>query len=97
MKYLFIVQGEGRGHMTQAISLRNKLFWSGHEVSSVIIGKSIRREIPSFFREKIKSQIQTVDSPNFVVDKNKRINITKSILFNLFYFRRHIKSLRKIY
>ncbi len=97
MKYLFIVQGEGRGHMTQAISLRNKLAWSGHEVSSVIIGKSVQREIPAFFREKIKSELHTIQSPNFVVDKNKRINITKSVLINLYYIRRYLKSLRSIH
>lgn len=97
MKYLFIVQGEGRGHMTQAISLRNRLIRNGHEVPSVIVGKSIRREIPSFFYEKINADVKSVDSPNFVVDKkNKKINIAKTILFNLFYIRRYLQSIRKI-
>ncbi|MCB2194541.1 MAG: glycosyltransferase [Bacteroidetes bacterium] len=97
MKYIFIVQGEGRGHMTQAISLRNKLVWSGHKVSSVIIGKSIRREIPAFFKEKIKSELYPIQSPNFVVDKDKRINISKSVLYNFYYIRRYLKSLRQIH
>ena len=97
MKYLFIVQGEGRGHMTQAISLRNKLIENGHQVPAVIIGKSIRREIPSFFFEKINSKVISVDSPNFVVGKkNKKIKIFKTILFNIYHIRRYLKSIRKI-
>ncbi len=97
MKYLFIIQGEGRGHMTQAISLRNKLIWSGNNVPAVIVGKSIRREIPSFFYDKINTNVIPVDSPNFIVDKkNKKINIGKSIIYNIFYIRRYLKSLKKI-
>ena len=29
MKILFIIQGEGRGHLTQALSLRQKLMAEG--------------------------------------------------------------------
>ena len=32
MKFLFIVQGEGRGHLTQAITLEEILRRNGHEV-----------------------------------------------------------------
>ena len=53
MKYLFIVQGEGRGHLTQAISLSQMLRRHGHEVVEVLVGKSSNREIPAFFLEKI--------------------------------------------
>ena len=35
MKFLFIVQGEGRGHLTQAITLESILRRSGHEVVEV--------------------------------------------------------------
>ena len=49
MKYLFIVQGEGRGHLTQAISLSQMLRRHGHEVVEVLVGKSSNREIPAFF------------------------------------------------
>lgn len=35
MKFLFIVQGEGRGHLTQAITLEEILRRNGHEVVEV--------------------------------------------------------------
>ena len=40
MKILFIIQGEGRGHLTQALSLRQKLMAEGHEIVGVLVGKS---------------------------------------------------------
>lgn len=38
MKFLFIVQGEGRGHLTQAITLEEMLLRNGHEVVEVLVG-----------------------------------------------------------
>ena len=40
MRILFVIQGEGRGHLTQALSLRQKLVGEGHEVVGVLVGKS---------------------------------------------------------
>lgn len=82
-KYLLAVQGEGRGHMTQAVTLYELLKENGHEVCAVIIGSSGRREIPRFIYDRIDAPIIQVASPNFVSDKkNKSINIPKSVLYN---------------
>jgi UDP:flavonoid glycosyltransferase YjiC (YdhE family) len=40
MKVLFVIQGEGRGHLTQALSLKQMLHNEGHEVVGVLVGKS---------------------------------------------------------
>lgn len=48
MKYLFIVQGEGRGHLTQAITLEKLLISHGHEVVGIMVGKSRGRKLPDF-------------------------------------------------
>jgi UDP-N-acetylglucosamine:LPS N-acetylglucosamine transferase len=45
MKILFIIQGEGRGHLTQALSLRQKLTDEGHQVVGVLVGKSPARRL----------------------------------------------------
>ena len=84
LNFIFIVQGEGRGHMTQAISLRDMLERAGHTLSCVLVGKSKRREIPAFFFEKIKSEVVSFESPNFVTDKKgKAIQIFPTITENL--------------
>ncbi len=97
MKYLFIVQGEGRGHMTQAITLSQILRAQGHEVVGVMVGKSERREIPGFFYDKIGARVEAYESPNFLVDgKNKKIKIGPSILYNIGKSRSFLKSLSQI-
>jgi uncharacterized protein (TIGR00661 family) len=97
MKFIFVVQGEGRGHMTQAIALQNMIEAHGHEVCAVLVGKSLRREIPSFFYEHIHSDIIPFESPNFVTDKdNKSIKIRRTIINNLVKTRGFYKNLKKI-
>lgn len=97
MRFLFIVQGEGRGHMTQAISLQNILVRNGHEVVEVLVGKSERREIPAFFYEKIQSPISTYESPNFLVgNDNKRILMFRSVVYNLRKIGTFLRSLKFI-
>ena len=49
MKYIFIVQGEGRGHLTQCMALEEILRKNGHEVVEVLVGKSKSRQLPAFF------------------------------------------------
>jgi uncharacterized protein (TIGR00661 family) len=97
MKFLFLVQGEGRGHMTQAIAFAKMLEESGHQVSAVILGRSKRRAVPEFFRKQFSVPIEEVESPNFEVDKNEKgILIGKTILSNLCQLPKFWESLRKI-
>jgi uncharacterized protein (TIGR00661 family) len=91
-KYLLVVQGEGRGHVTQALSMYDMLIEQGHSVCAVILGSSGKREIPKFFLDKIQAPIFQLQSPNFVSDKkNKSIKILKSVFHNF----RKIKTFRK--
>ncbi|AWW31889.1 glycosyltransferase [Echinicola strongylocentroti] len=97
MKFVFIVQGEGRGHMTQALALFELLTSQGHSIPEVLIGKSHRRTLPDFVQKGLKTAITQFDSPNFVADKNeKSINIRKTIQHNLLRSNRFIDSLRTI-
>ena len=54
MKYLFIVQGEGRGHLTQAMTMEKMLSAHGHEVVGMLVGKSKTRMLPEFFLHGVK-------------------------------------------
>jgi len=97
MKFLFVVQGEGRGHLTQAIALREILTKNGHEVVAVMVGKSNRRELPSFFLENIQSEVLRFNSPNFLpASKNKQANIWASIIYNLIKTGSYLKSIHYI-
>ena len=98
MKYLFLVQGEGRGHMTQAIALSKILTSNGHEVVHTFIGKSDRRSIPSYFLEQLESRVDEINSPNFILDKaNKSLKLSKSISYNARFLGTYKKSLDQIH
>jgi len=94
MKFLFVVQGEGRGHITQAMTLNDMLTKNGHEVVAVLVGKSNFRELPEFFTRKFGPKVQRFDSPNFLpASKNKKTNIWISIAYNLFKAGFYVKSI----
>ncbi len=97
MRYLFLVQGEGRGHMTQAITLSLLLKQNNHEVVKVFVGKSERRVIPQFFYDKIGAPVETYDSPNFIVDKNQKgIRLLPSVIYNIRRSGVYFNSIRMI-
>ncbi len=98
MKFIFLVQGEGRGHMTQAIELSRILNSNGHEVVHTFIGKSNRRTIPDYFFKQIESKTTAILSPNFILDKdNRSLNLIKSITHNTRYLNTYIKSLEQVH
>ena len=96
MKFLFLVQGEGRGHLTQAISMSQLLVEAGHEVSAVLVGMAAERQIPAFFYEQISASIQTFRSPNLIVDKSGEVNLLKTVGHHLCRAGRYTSSLRQI-
>jgi uncharacterized protein (TIGR00661 family) len=68
LRVLFAVQGEGRGHMTQALALRDLLAARGHTVCGVLVGRSEGRKVPDFFADGIGAPTFLYDSPNFAYD-----------------------------
>lgn len=84
LQIVFFVQGEGRGHMTQALALRRILADAGHRVAEVLLGRSARRAVPPFFLDKIGAPVTYFDSPNFVTDAaNRGIRPAATLRYNL--------------
>lgn len=97
MRILFVVQGEGRGHLTQALSLRQKLGAEGHEVVAALVGKSPARCLPYFFLRKIGVPIHTFESPNFLpTAQNKQVHLTRSVAYNLLRLPKYMRSMHFI-
>ncbi len=72
LRLIFSVQGDGRGHLTQALAVRELVRAAGHELVAVLIGHSPRRELPAFFINKIDAPIIPIESFDLVVDKRNR-------------------------
>jgi len=84
LRCLFIVQGEGRGHLTQAMSLRRQLAAGGHEVTGVVVGQSRSRTVPSFFETAFAAPVTYVDSPSFVPDDEDRaVRVGRTLVHEL--------------
>ena len=94
MKAIFIVQGEGRGHLTQAIAMEDLLRRHGHEVVEVLVGKSDARHLPGFFNRNIHAPVKRFVSPNFLpTPANKRVNILRSVAYNLLWLPVYLRSI----
>jgi uncharacterized protein (TIGR00661 family) len=84
-KCVFIVQGEGRGHLSQSVALREYLEDAGHSVEAVFAGCNNRRPLPGYYLETFRKKLDCFSSPYFLRTPNKKgIYVGRTILFNLF-------------
>jgi uncharacterized protein (TIGR00661 family) len=92
-RLLFLVQGEGRGHMTQAIALAQLL--PGCEIR-VLVGRSPQRRIPEFFTRAFPDA-EGFDSLNFAFDARQRsVNQLRTVLASLPRLPRYWRALRAV-
>lgn len=80
MDVLFTVQGDGRGHMTQAIAVREMLERAGHRVTHVLAGSNHSRVLPSFFREAFDCPLTTFAAPGFSIKQGRAISTAGSAI-----------------
>jgi uncharacterized protein (TIGR00661 family) len=93
-KFLFVVQGEGRGHLTQAISLFEILTNQGHEVVSVLVGMDNEKNLPVFFQEKIPLTVKTFPAPSLVYGQTKAVKVWDTISTHLLKLKNYRKSIQ---
>ncbi len=84
MRYVLFVKGDGRGHLTQTLSLCQLLLERGHEVAAVIVGCPKDALVPQFFFDRCPAPIIRVDSPNLQLNsKGDKIDLLKTALVGL--------------
>lgn len=72
LRVAFVVQGEGRGHMTQALALAQMLRVAGHRVVKAFLGRSRLRAVPRYFEEGLGAPVHTFAAPTLVPDTDRR-------------------------
>ncbi len=72
LRVAFVVQGEGRGHMTQALALAAMLRDAGHDVIRVMLGRSAHRPVPEYFSQGIGAPVIPFEAPVQVPDEDRR-------------------------
>jgi uncharacterized protein (TIGR00661 family) len=95
-KVLFLVQGEGRGHLTQAISMSQTLRDSGYQVVAVLVGGAVERPIPTFFYDQIQAPVEGFSSPNLVFNTEGKVDFKKTVVHHLPNTIHFGKSLKQI-
>ena len=73
MKIMFAVQGDGRGHMTQAIAASQILQREGHEIVAVTVGTNPSRKLPEFFTQAFGERVVPIESPGFSFHAGKGV------------------------
>ena len=68
MRCFFTIQGEGRGHLTQALALQEALHAAGHEVVGSAVGRPAQGSWPQFFVDTIAGPITPITSASIVTD-----------------------------
>jgi hypothetical protein len=69
---MFSILGEGRGHMTQAMAVKEMVEKAGHEVICVALGLGANRTVPPYFATAMKVSIMTIPTLDFAYNSNSR-------------------------
>ncbi|MFM1913639.1 MAG: hypothetical protein RIR51_1482 [Bacteroidota bacterium] len=94
-KFIFTVQGEGKGHLSQAIALKQILEKKGHTIVGITLGISNNRRIPEYFRNEF-SKITTLASPGIIYGKGKSVKTIKTALQGVIGILKYKKSTLKL-
>jgi len=80
MKIMFCVLGEGRGHMTQAMAVKEMAEAAGHQVVAVTLGASAHRSIPEYFSSAMKIPVRQLPTLEFKYKDNRAVSNTATLL-----------------
>lgn len=96
-KFIFTVQGEGRGHLTQAISFTQIAREAGHDVIGYAVGSFRGRKIPAFFLDFIgETPLLQYESPSIIFGNGKSVQLFKTAAQAFTSFKTFWKSATKL-
>ena len=96
MKLMFSVLGEGRGHMTQAIAVKEMAEKAGHRVTHVVLGAGPHREIPSYFASAIQAPITRIATTDFACKNARKISLPATLASAVRQIPAYCRSLRAL-
>jgi len=99
MKMMFCVLGEGRGHMTQAMAVKEMADAAGHQVVAVTLGVSTRRPVPAYFESAMNLPVRQLPTLEFKYKDNRAVSNGATLggaLLNLPKYARMVRQLAEI-
>ena len=99
MKMMFCVLGEGRGHMTQAMAVKEMAEAAGHQIVAVTLGVSSQRPVPAYFGSAMKIPVVQLPTLEFKYKDNRSVSNAATlagVIKNLPKYRRILRQLDDI-
>lgn len=96
MRIVFTVQGQGRGHLTQAIAASEILQRAGHEIVEVVAGSHPGRTLPTSFVESFGAPTTVLPSPGFVFRDERGVDLAGTLLHTIRHAGDWARSLRRL-
>ena len=79
MRILFCIQGEGRGHLTQAMAAKEMLETAGHTIAGLVVGMGHAHELPPFFTSAMRMPATVLPTLEFVFKGNRAVNLPATV------------------
>ncbi len=95
---MLCILGEGRGHLTQAMAVKEIVETAGHQVVSVVLGMGEGRQPPAYFSSAMPVPVTQIPTLVFKYRDNRRVNLPATlvgIVRSLPAYRRGVRELRE--
>jgi uncharacterized protein (TIGR00661 family) len=96
MKMMLCVLGEGRGHMTQAMAVKEMAEAAGHQIVAVTLGVSSHRQVPAYFESAMKLRVTQLPTLEFKYKNNRSVSNTATLAGVVFNFPKYVRLLRQL-
>src|SRR5262245_20836413 len=96
MKIMCCILGEGRGHMTQAIAVKEIVERAGHKVVSVVVGAGRKREIPAFFAEAMAMPVEKIPTLDFTFKNDRKVSLPATTVAVLRRLPEYVGAIRRL-
>jgi uncharacterized protein (TIGR00661 family) len=93
---MFCVLGEGRGHMTQAMAVKEMVEAAGHQIAAVTLGVSAHREMPEFFRSAMGTSITQLPTMEFKYKNNRAVSNSATFAGVALNMPKYVRLIRKL-
>jgi uncharacterized protein (TIGR00661 family) len=97
MRTLFTVQGQGRGHLTQAIAAAQILSRADHELVGVVAGYHPGRPLPASFLDSFSVPVTVLPSPGFVFRAERGVDLVGTVVHGVRHTFTWWRSLRRLH
>src|SRR5689334_13112122 len=96
MKIMLSILGEGRGHMTQAMAVKETVERAGHEVVRLVLGTASNRQVPPFFASAMKMPITQIPTADFSFKNNRKVSLRGTLIGIARKFPAYWRALRQL-